>query len=271
MSGALPIAANISTLFREVPLLDRFEAARSHGFDGVEIQFPYTEPAEALARAAVAANMPVVLINAPVVPSEHPLGIAGRPELRSLFRAQLAQAGEYAEALGAQFVHVLAGILPAEADRARALFVYEENLRLAEEALRPRGVGVLIEPLNAADAPGYLLGSFDLARSILSRHGPAIAMQFDAYHVTRMGLDLVEELHRALPCIRHVQFADAPGRHEPGTGNVRFHELLSALAHGRYRGWLGAEYFPSGATEHSLDWLAQWRALLPGAVPPARS
>ena len=109
MSGALPIAANISTLFRELPLPERFEAARSRGFDGVEIQFPYAESAEVLARAAAAASMPVVLINAPAAPPD--FGIAGRSDLKGLFRAQLAQAEEYAEALGARFVHVLAGLL----------------------------------------------------------------------------------------------------------------------------------------------------------------
>jgi hydroxypyruvate isomerase len=262
VSGALPIAANISTLFREWPLLERFEAARSQGFDGVEIQFPYAESPEALAKAAAAANMPVVLINAPVVPSEHPFGIAGRPELKTLFRAQLAQAEEYAEALGARFVHVLAGLLPAGADRERCVSVYEDNLRLAAEVLCPKGVGVLIEPLNPSDVPGYLLGSFDFARSILLRRAPEIGLQFDAYHATRMGLDLVNELERALPYIRHVQFADVPGRHEPGTGGVPFRDMLGALLDARYAGWLGAEYVPSGTTDRSLGWLAEWRAAM---------
>jgi hydroxypyruvate isomerase len=262
VSAALSIAANISTLFRELPLLERFEAARSRGFDGVEIQFPYAEPPEVLARAAAAANMPVVLINAPVVSSEHPFGIAGRPELKTLFCAQLAQAEEYAEALGARFVHVLAGLLPAEAHRERCLSAYEDHLRLATEVLHPKGVGVLIEPLNSLDVPGYLLGSFDLARSILSRGAPGIGLQFDVYHAARMGLDLVNELERALPYVRHVQFADVPGRHEPGTGRVAFRDMLGTLLDAHYAGWLGAEYFPSETTDRSLAWLADWRAAM---------
>lgn len=262
MNRGLPIAANLSTLFREVPLLERFEAARRRGFDGVEIQFPYSEPPEALAKAARAATMPVVLINAPIVPSEHPFGIAGRPGLERLFRSQLAQAAEYAETLGTSFVHVLAGLLPVEGDRERCLGVYQDNLRLAAEILGPKGVGVLIEPLNPTDVPGYLLDSFDGARAILSRGVPGIGMQFDAYHATRMGLSLVTELEQSLPFIRHVQFADVPGRHEPGTGGVPFRDLLAALLDARYSGWLGAEYFPSGTTDDSLGWLADWRAVL---------
>ena len=262
MNPGLLIAANLSTLFREVPLLERFEAARKRGFDGVEIQFPYSEPPEALAMAARAAMMPVVLINAPIVPAEHPFGIAGRPGLESLFRSQLAQAAEYAETLGARFVHVLAGLLPPEGDRERCLGVYQDNLSFAAEALQPKGIGVLIEPLNPTDVPGYLLDSFDLARAILSRAVPGIGMQFDAYHATRMGLSLVSELEQSLPFIRHVQFADVPGRHEPGTGGVPFGDLLAALLDARYSGWLGAEYFPSGTTDGSLDWLADWRAAM---------
>jgi hydroxypyruvate isomerase len=260
VSGVLSIAANISTLFCKLPLLERFEAARSHGFDGVEIQSPYAESPEALARAANAANMSVVLINAPVgLPY---FGIAARPELQGLFRAQLGQAEEYADALGAHFVHVLAGILPDEADLERSLSVYEDNLHLAVYRLHPHGIGVLIEPLNSSDVPGYLLGSFDLARSILLRHTAGIGMQFDTYHAARMGLDLVDEFKRSLPYVRHVQFADAPGRHEPGTGLVPFTVLMQALRDSKYVGWLGAEYFPSGATKRSFGWLAQWRAMM---------
>jgi hydroxypyruvate isomerase len=265
VNGALPIAANISTLFRELPLPERFEAARSRGFDGVEIQFPYAESAEVLARAAAAANMPVVLINAPAAAPD--FGIAGRPGLKGLFRAQLAQAEEYAEALGARFVHVLAGVLPDEADRARSLSVYEDNLHLAAEKFHPNGVGVLIEPLNPSDVPGYLLGSFDIARSILRRQTPEIGMQFDAYHAARMELDVVDEFKRSLPYVRHVQFADVPGRHEPGTGVVPFTQLLKALRDAEYGGWLSAEYFPSGPTEESLYWLADWRAAMSASLP----
>lgn len=260
MNSTLGIAANISTLFRELPLVERFEAARLWGFDAVEIQFPYAEPADVLARAAAAANMPVVLINTPAVPPD--FGTAGRPELKGLFRAQLAQAGEYAEALGTRFVHVLAGLLPEEADRERALSVYDDNLQLAAERLRPKCVGVLIEPLNPLDVPGYLLGSFDLARRILSPRTPGIGMQFDTYHAARMGLAVVDEFRRCLPHVRHVQFADVPGRHEPGTGGVPFMELLEALRDVRYTGWLGAEYYPRGTTAESLDWLADWRTAM---------
>src|SRR5271165_1698024 len=103
----LKIAANISLLFREVTLPERFQAARAAGFDGVEIQFPYTDPSSALARAAKMGGLPVILINGPATSPAYPFGIGGRPEMRDAFRAQLSQICEYAEALKVRFVHVL--------------------------------------------------------------------------------------------------------------------------------------------------------------------
>jgi hydroxypyruvate isomerase len=256
----LNIAANISTLFREAPLLERFQAARARGFDGVEMQFPYSESAPALARACLAAAMPMILINAPLLPPNHPFGIAGRPEMRDAFRAQIPQICEYAEALAVRFVHVLAGCVHSPDERESCYSTYVDNLLFAAEILGPRGITVLIEPLNPIDVPNYLLGSLATAQSILDRCGDRVGLQFDAYHVARMGLDPVDELKRALPRVRHLQFADAPGRHEPGTGSVHFEALIAALTTGRYGGWLGAEYIPLGTTAAGLEWLPRWRA-----------
>lgn len=258
-TSVLRIAANVSTLFRELMLTDRFQAARVAGFDGVEIQFPYSEPAANLARAAVEASIPVVLINAPVMPPTYPFGIAGHAEMRAAFRAQLPQIADYAQALGVRFVHVLAGTTPAPGDRERSETQFVENLLFAAEVLAPRGIEVLIEALNPLDAPGYLVGSLEAALAILHRCNGQIGLQFDAYHIARMGLDPVGQLAGALPHVRHVQFADEPGRHEPGTGRIHFASLVSALNTCEYAGWLSAEYLPLTVTTAGLDWLRQWR------------
>lgn len=136
---------------------------------------------------------------------------------------------------------------------------YVDNLLFAAEVLHPRGIKVLIEPLNPIDAPNYLLGSLSAAQAILARCGGQIGLQFDAYHIALMGLDPVIELERVLPLVRHVQFADAPGRHEPGTGHVPFASLVAALGSGAYSGWLAAEYSPYGTTTAGLKWLETWR------------
>lgn len=257
----MKIAANISLMFTELPMTLRFEAARSAGFDGVEIQYPYAEPAAALSRAAAAAAMPVVLMNAPVLPGLHPLGIAGRPELRQEFLAQLPRVRQYAEALGVQFVHVLAGRCENETERAQCEEAYVENLLLASRALAGCA-HVLIEVLNPLDAPGYLLGGFSRAQGVIARCAGAVSLQFDVYHAARLGLSPERELERLLPLVKHVQFADAPGRHEPGTGEIDFEPILHVLRGGTYAGWLGAEYRPAGRTASALYWLAAWRRML---------
>ena len=255
----LRIAANISTLFRELPFAARFQAARAAGFDGVEIQFPYQEPATSLARAVAESGTPVILINTPVTPPTYPLGIAGRPEMRATFRKQLPRIADYAAALGAHFVHVLAGTVDTPGDRDSCEAQYVENLLFAADTLAPCGIQVLIEVLNPFDAPNYLVGSLAAAFSLLDRCDAQIGLQFDAYHVARMGLNPVAEVTRALPRVRHVQFADEPGRHEPGTGRIPFDSLVLALNAGGYTGWLGAEYLPLAETTAGLGWLRLWR------------
>jgi hydroxypyruvate isomerase len=252
------IAANISLLFREIPVLERFHAAAVAGFEGVEMQYPYAHSADELARAARAEPLPVILINTPQMP-QYPFGLAGRPEMRERFRSQLPQVVEYAQALGVRYVHVLAGLAESCDGFENCLEVYTENLLLAAQALEPHGVAVLVEALNRIDVPNYLVGTLDDAQTVLDRSQQRVSMQFDAYHVTRMGLDAAAELRDRLAVVKHVQFADAPGRHEPGTGSVRFDSLLDVLEGGEYAGWASAEYVPSEKTATGLAWLAQWR------------
>jgi hydroxypyruvate isomerase len=249
-------------LFRELPFLERYAAARAAGFDGIEMQYPYDESPADLQRAARDAGLPVVLINGPVLPL-HPFGICGRPEMRSAFREQLPTIGAYAAALGVRYVHVLAGVKDPSAAAVDCWRTYAENLTLAADALGKQGVEVLIEPLNAMDAPDYLLQDFEAARSIIDRCGGRIGLQFDVYHASRMKLDPATELARRMPLVRHVQFADAPGRHEPGSGDVEFEPVLRVLRNARYAGWMSAEYSPSGHTTATLDWLAAWRSPAP--------
>jgi hydroxypyruvate isomerase len=260
----LKIAANLSVMFREMPLVERFAAARAAGFEGVEIQYPYAEPAAALARAAHDAGLPTVLINGPVLPGLHPLGICGRPEMRATFRDQLPAIGAYAEALGVEHVHLLAGVVHSPGEVAECWRTYAENLMHAADVLGSRGIGVLIEPLNAADAPDYLLHDFVDASAVIARCGGRVGLHFDGSHASRMSLDPAAELSRRLPLVRHVQFADAPGRHEPGSGGIAFAPVLRVLQAAGYDGWLSAEYAPTGRTETTLEWMAAWRALIPG-------
>jgi hydroxypyruvate isomerase len=260
----LKIAANISVLFREVPLLERFAAARAAGFDGVEMQSPYGESPGDLAYASRDSGLPTVLINGPVLPGLHPSGICGRPEMRTVFREQLPTVCAYAEALGVRQVHLLAGVVNSPGEAAECWRTYAENLMHAADVLGSRGIQILIEPLNPADAPDYLLNDFEDARDIIARCNGRIGLQFDVYHASRLMLEPAVELKRWLPLVRHVQFADAPGRHEPGSGQIAFEPILRVLQASGYDGWLSAEYAPSGPTAVTLDWMTAWRAPIPG-------
>jgi hydroxypyruvate isomerase len=252
----MKISANLSLLFKEMPLLERFAAARRAGFDAIEIQSPYGESCSVLRRAATDAGLPVVLINAPTIPNTYPSGFAARPEMRDEFRAQLPLVSEYADALQVSCIHVLGGVCtPQETQTCRK--TYMDNLKLAAGVLKGRQI--VTEFINPYDMPGYVNPGLDVARELIAGCAGQVRLQFDLYHAARIGLDIAKELEACLPVVAHIQFADAPGRHEPGTGATSFAGILTMLKAAGYGGYLGAEYNPVAGTEQGLDWLPRWR------------
>jgi hydroxypyruvate isomerase len=253
----LRFAANLSLMFGEVPLPERFGAARAAGFGAVEIQFPYAETATTLAVSARAAAVDVVLINAPVA-ADAPFGLACQDHRRAEFRDGLARAAEYACALGVPRINVLAGQSQGRAldDCRRRLVV---ALLEAADRLERLGIEVLLEMLNPGEAPDYVVPDLEAAETVLDACDGRVGLQFDIYHVARIGLDPFSALQRSLGRVRHVQFADAPGRHEPGTGTLTFEPIWERLRAAGYTGWISAEYRPSRATVETLAWLHEWR------------
>ena len=250
----LRLSANISVLFREIPLLERFAAAHAAGFPTVEIQNPYEQSAAALTRAARAAQVQVVLINAPLGENPGTFGTASLPGRDVKFRAELERAAEYAQALGTGLVNVLAGRCAPE-DQPAALARLTDNFALAAQILGQVGACPLLEVINPVTAPGYCVADFDLATRILSATDARAGLQFDVYHAAMLGLDPSQAFMRHLARIRHVQFADHPGRHEPGTGGLDFTAIFRTIRDSGYAGWVGAEYHPAGATAAGLGWM----------------
>lgn len=251
-------SANISTLFRERPLLERFAAARRAGFAAVEIQFPYEAPLAELVRAKEAAGVAVDLINLPAGDfSTGVRGIAGLPEprYRDEFRAGVAKGRDYAKALGARKTNVLAGIKPVQARREDCLAQLAENARYAAEALAAAGVRVVVEAINHHDVAGFLVNRTEQALAVAEAAGPDVGVQADLYHMARMGEDIPAALQRLGGRLAHVQFADAPGRGEPGSGALDWATLFSAVDHAGYAGFAAAEYNPTRRTEETLGWL----------------
>jgi hydroxypyruvate isomerase len=251
------LSANISMLFRELPLLERFAAARAAGFLTVEIQNPYEHAAAALTSAARAADVEVILINAPMGEDPRTFGTACLPDRAASFRAELERAADYAHTLGTRMVNVLAG-RSAPAARSSALRRVTDNLALAAQILGQAGARPLLEVINPVSAPDYCVCDFAAAAAILDASDARVGLQFDVYHAAMLGLDPAQAFTRQLPRIRHVQFADNPHRHEPGTGNLDFTGIFRTIRDSGYDGWVGAEYHPLATTTAGLGWMREY-------------
>ncbi|MGB3742857.1 MAG: hydroxypyruvate isomerase [Castellaniella sp.] len=250
-------AANLSMLFTETDFLDRFEAAAKAGFKGVEYLFPYAYPKETLAQRLKDNGLEQVLHNLPAGKWEAgERGIACHPDRIEEFKAGVTQAVEYATALHCPKVNCLAGIVPAGVDQATAHKTFVENLRHAAAELKKAGIRLVIEPINTFDIPGFFLSRTDQALAIVAEVGSDnLQVQYDIYHAQRMEGELGNTISRQLASIGHIQLADNPGRHEPGTGEINYAWLLRHIDQTGYQGWIGCEYKPAGKTEDGLGWI----------------
>ena len=250
------LAANISMLFNELDFLDRFAAAAKAGFSGVEFLFPYAYPADQLAEKLRENNLTQALFNMP--PGDWDAGERGYgciADKRGAFQDGVEQAVTYAKILGCDRLHAMAGIAPAGADRDALTETYVENIQFAAAESAKAGITVVIEAINGRDMPGFFLNTSAQAMDILARVGaPNALMQYDIYHMQIMEGDLAPTIERLLPMIGHMQLADTPGRHEPGTGEINYSFLLPEIDRIGYSGWIGCEYRPAGDTVAGLSW-----------------
>ncbi len=252
---------NASFMMTERPFLERFQYAADLGFTAVDIQFPYEHAPDEVAARAAAAGVEVVLINLPAGDRDAgELGIAALPGREQEFREGAAQARDYCRALGNRRVNVLAGRLPPRELPEHCREVMAENLTYAADLLGPDGITVMVEPANGRDVPGFFLQETEDALAVIERTGrDNVMLQLDLYHRQIMQGDLIPTIETHRPRIAHIQFADTPGRHEPGTGEINFARVFAAIDASGYDGWVGAEYKPSGELADSLAWFEPWR------------
>ncbi len=255
-------AANLSMLFTEVPLLERFARAARAGFTALEIQFPYDCAAEALRHALREHGLTLVLHNLPAgnwAGGER--GIACHPDRVEEFRSGVDTALAYASELGCRQLNCLAGIRPENVETAQARHTLIDNLRFAATKLKAHGLKLLIEPVNTHDIPGFFLSGTRQALDLITEIGADnLFLQYDVYHMQRMEGELANTLAAHLDKIAHIQIADTPGRHEPGTGEIHFDFLFRHLDRIGYAGWIGCEYHPLTTSEASLGWLQTWNS-----------
>lgn len=254
--------ANLSLLFADVPLAERFGRAAAAGFRAVEVQFPYELPAAQTAALLQAHQLELVLHNLPAGDwAAGDRGIAVQTARQAEFREGVARGIAYARAVGCRRLNCLAGIPAAGEERKRCFEILVGNLAFAAEALAGAGLSLLMEPVNTKDVPGFFLSStLEALRVMEAVDHPNLQLQFDLYHMQRMEGDLIQTINALAapgegPRIGHMQIADNPGRHEPGTGEINFANVFSAIDATGYEGWIGCEYVPRGRTEDGLGWL----------------
>jgi hydroxypyruvate isomerase len=256
------LSANLSMLFTELPFLQRFDAAATAGFTAAEFWFPYDHQPEEVRYALRSANLQCVVINSPagnVTAGEW--GLSVLPESSATFKLSLAAAIDYAQILGSENLHVMAGIVPAVQDdtlQAKTLAVcqitYLENLAFAAEQTRRIPLKLLIEPLNSVDRPRYFLSTLEQAIQIVeSVGGHKIAVMWDIYHTQMQQGNLAAKIRTHAQHFGHVQLADVPGRHEPGTGEINWRFLMKQLQESGYQGWIGLEYKPTVSSPKNFD------------------
>jgi hydroxypyruvate isomerase len=240
--------ANISLLFTQVALPERFELAKAAGFVGAEILLPYDANPNQLAQASKVNNCPVTLINTFFDPTLGNWGCGANPNETQNFKKQISQSAQYARALNADFIHVMSG-------NQGSIDTFIQNLAWACDAFPNQTF--LIEPINTFDIPNYVLNDFDTALKTIETLGRAnLGLQFDTYHTSRMGLDVTSTYDKCLPYIRHIQISGNPNRTEPDMGEFDHFGFFKHVDASGYAGLIGAEYKPASK---SFDWLTKAR------------
>ncbi len=253
-------AANLTFFYNEHAFLDRFAAAARAGFSGVEYLFPYDFDKNRLAEQLHQHKLTQVLHNLPA--GDWPggeRGIACHPNRVGEFQDGVGRAIEYATTLGCKQLNCLAGLAPAGVapDRMRATFV--SNLKFAAQKLKQSGIKLLIEAINTRDMPGFYLNRTQQALDIIAEVGSDnLYLQYDIYHMQVMEGDLATTIEKNLELIPHMQLADNPGRHEPGTGEINYAFLFEFIDRIGYTGWIGCEYKPATTTDAGLGWITPY-------------
>lgn len=248
----MKFSANLGFLWSELSLPNAIRAANAAGFDAVECHWPYDTPASDTLAALQETGLIMLGLNTrrgDVIAGDN--GLAALPDRIAEARAAIDEAIAYADAIGCNAVHVMAGF--SKGEKAHECFV--ANLVYACAQAAPVGITILIEPLNKYDAPNYFLTTTPQAIGIIDAVGAQnLKLMFDCYHVQLMEGDLTHRLKSLLPNIGHIQFASVPDRGPPDRGEVNYAHIFDVIKALGYSAPLGAEYKPNGPTDVTLEW-----------------
>lgn len=257
---SLQLGINLSMIFTEVPLIERFALARQAGFDTVEIQFPYELSITEIQQQLEQHQLKLCLINVPAGDlMQGGLGLACQPDKTSEYQQAVQQAIAYATALNVPTINVLSGRCRPEQDEQQVWQTFINNLNYTAQQCQTHTIQVVFEAINGIDMQHFLIQNLSRVAQVFNDvDDKNIALQFDCYHIAMMGEDIIDTLHQYSANIKHIQFADYPHRHQPNTGSLDFTAFFDAIAQSDYQGYVCAEYKPQGSSIESLAWKQQF-------------
>lgn len=254
-------SAHLAFLFREHPFLERFQAAADAGFGTVEFIWQNETDLDALVRAKQAAGVEVALFGIDIGDfANGERGFLNIPDRRAWWRERATAAMVLAERLQVRRINVLSGNVDARLSHQEMMDCVYENLEWVLPQVRDMGTCLVIEPLNRFDNPNYFFGHTDDAVGLIEKFDtPALKLQLDLYHVQRSEGNVVRVMQSVAPHVAHLQIADSPERHQPGTGELNWRYILEQVEALDYTGYVGLEYHPVPDTLSSLAWLPRER------------
>ncbi len=260
----LKFSANLSLLFTELDFMQRFKAARDAGFNAVEVQFPYAFSAQAIQQQVEEHRLELMLFNIDAADLlQGGEGLAAVPEKVEQFKRAVEKARDYAEILHPQVINVLPGRCLDASRAAEYLQTFQQNLSYVCNQFADMSVRIVFEAINIHDMPGFLIFTGRQMLEVLEGvQQPNLYVQYDLYHMLRMQEDCLGFLQQHWQKVGHIQFADCPGRGQPGSGAADLISVFNFIEQSGYDGWLGAEYNPQGTTVASLDWLQDFQRSL---------
>ncbi|HSV30838.1 MAG TPA: hydroxypyruvate isomerase [Atribacteraceae bacterium] len=251
-------AANLTMLFTELPFLERFKAARETGFKSVEFLFPYDYVTHDIQRLLDENGLNMVLFNLPAGNwGSGERGITNNPRKTEEFRRGVEEAIVWAQALKVPRINCLAGKTLSDISSDEQWDTLKDNIRYAADVLHENGLELLLEFINHYDVPGFMLNTSKQALKMIDEVGkPNVYLQYDIYHAQKEEGNLAGIMREHIARIKHIQIADNPGRHQPGTGEINYRFLLNELDKLGYEGYVSLEYIPKPDTWKSLEWVA---------------
>lgn len=235
------------------PLSERVRAAAGAGFEHVEFWTTSDKNVDELERAIQDSGIDVSAF------VSEPTGRLVDRATHDAFLDGVERSVRLAPRLNARNLIVVSGDALPGVPRASQRDAIVEALNRAAPIASSAGVRLLLEPLNTiVDHKGYFLDSTSDAFEIVRMVGhPSVRLLYDVYHSVVMGEDPAEVLAGSGDLVGHVHIADAPGRHEPGTGSIDWRKQMDSLQAAGYAGALGLEYMPLRDTESSLAFITQ--------------